>query len=224
MVIGKSSKRPYGSFALLVTLALVASFVVATVAYAGVSAGVVGDTATSTGAGSEKTGDGRAFKNKKKGTFIKMRSGQGDFEAQTRQARYGKMKAVAVKVNDDGDRVIYDAKTDSLTLNGNFILVRDGFPMNIVNGGKIENLAGDAYAITSEAGDKVTVTDNGGTVNLKVEAGPNRADGDLRGSLGQFDSDTDPNNDLVNRNGVVVANVGAFLEGWRVQPGESMFG
>ena len=46
---------------------------------------------------------------------------------------------------------------------------------------------------------------------------------DLRGSLGQFDSGNDSSNDLVDREGTVVTNVDTFLEGWRTQPGESMF-
>jgi hypothetical protein len=41
----------------------------------------------------------------------------------------------------------------------------------------------------------------------------NRQDVGLKGSLGQFDSCTDPNNDLVDHDGDVMIDLNTFLEG-----------
>ena len=220
------ARRETQGRSLVLAVALLASPAVAAAAHAGVSAGVAGDTATGRGAGSETTGDGKTFENNKKGEFINERSSGGDyFEVQTKQNRIKKgstkVHNVAVKVNDDGDQVIHDAKTSFLTFNGAPLGMEEGPTFNIPKGGSVKPIS-NVYEITSEAGDEATITDRGKYAGVEIKAGPNRQGGKLRGSLGQFDSGTDPGNGLVDRDGDVVGNVGAFLEEWRTRLGESM--
>ena len=209
----------------MLAVALLASLAVAA-AHAGVSAGVAGDTATSRGAGSETTGDGKAFENNKKGEFINEGSSGGDYvEVQTKQNRIKKgstkVHNVAVKVNDDGDQVIHDAKTNFLTFNGAPLVMEEGPTFNIPNGGSVKPIS-NVYEITPEAGDEATITDREKYAGVEIKAGPNRQGGKLRGSLGQFDPGTHPGHDLVDRDGNMVGNAGALLEEWRTRPGESM--
>jgi hypothetical protein len=84
--------------------------------------------------------------------------------------------------------------------------------------------------ITSEAGDEVTLTVFARYINLEVQAGPTRQGGDMKGSLGQFDSDTDPTNDLAHPEDVQEASskewsaiIENFLEAWRLLLSNSMF-
>lgn len=164
---------------------------------------IAGDTVSSQGAGIEATGDLLVYKNKKKGAFIAMRADAGDFEVQTlrKALKRGSRKiynvAVGVKVNAQDDRVIYTAKTNILTLNGEPLTLTDGDPPTGIDGGGTVEKDGSFYTITSEAGETVTLLDVRKAVNLTIEAGPNREGGGLKGSLGQLDSDTDPTNDLV---------------------------
>ena len=190
---------------------------------------VKGNVTTSIGDPHETTGDGMKFDNMEVGDFIKMRSQAGDFELQTRQEPWEKNAQATVntlagiKVNSQGDKVVFDAKSGQMTFNGKPVTVEEGKPFEIPGGGTIEK-QGEQYVVTSAAGDKVSLLDRGSYLDLKAEAGPERRDGDITGSLGALDSDTDFKNDLVGRNGEQMDDIAKFIEDWKAQPGESMFG
>ncbi len=222
----------YRAFGLSLALALLLALLAATPALA---APIEGDTATSLGAGNETTGDMLVFKNKKKGAFVAMRANDATFEVQTlRQSiKRGSTKvynrAVGVKVNEEGDQLVYNTKTHLLTLNGLPLEMDNPSTTNLPNGGSIE-ANGGVYTITSEMGDEATLTVFAKYINLEVQAGPAREGGDMKGSLGQFDSDADPTNDLAHPDSVQAASSGewssmikTFLEAWRLLPGNSMF-
>jgi hypothetical protein len=227
-MIRKLSKRSYRVLALSGTLTLLVALLVAVTAQAQTTA-IQGGLVSSMDSGYETTGDGKTFKNNKHGTFVAMRANDSTFEVQTRRDHHGRHfrkvynVAVGVKANEEGDRVIYDVKPDQLTFNGSPYPISDGEGVVIPNGGQIDRLS-NVYTVTSESGDKVTLTVQRKWVDVKIEAAVSRQGGDMKGSLGHLDSDLDPNNDLVNRNGNVVTDVTQFLKGWRVLQGESMFG
>jgi hypothetical protein len=199
------------------------------------AAPVEGDTASSTGAGYETTGDMLVFKNKKKGAFIATRASDGTFEVQTlrQPIKPGSRKiynrAVGVKANVEGDRLVYNTRTQLLTLNGSPVEMENPSSLDLPNGGSVE-ASGSVYTITSEVGDKATLTVVGKIINLEVQAASTREGGDMKGSLGQFDSDTDPTNDLAHPGDVQAASSGewsttikVFLEAWRILLFNSMF-
>jgi hypothetical protein len=132
-----------------------------------------------------------------------MRAEAGDFEVQTlrKAIKRGSKKiynvAAGVKVNAEDDRVIYTARTNTLTLNGAPLLLTDGESATEIDGGGTVEKSGTFYTITSEAGDVVRLVDVNKYVNVEIQAGPNRQADELKGYLGQFDTDSDPNNDLV---------------------------
>ncbi len=179
----------------------------------------------------ETTADGLKFDNMKTGVFVKMRAKSGDFELQTRQDPWDRNPqatvntAAAVKVNKGGDIVKVDAAKDTITFNGKPIEVKEGEKFEIPGGGSITK-SGKGYEITSAAGDKVTTHDRGTYMDITADASPERVDGDVSGSLGALDSDTDMTNDFVARDGkqMDVNNTDAFIEEWRAKGEEDMFG
>lgn len=219
---------------LTLALATLLSALVATPAFA---EPVAGDKAMSWGAGNVLTGDSLAFKNKKKGAFVAMRAEAGDFEVQTlrKALKRGSKKiydvAVGVKVNAEDDRVVYTAKTNILTLNGEPLALTDGEPPTAIAGGGTVEKSGTFYFVTSEAGERVTIVDVNKWVNVEIQAGPGRQGGDLKGSLGQFDSDTDPTNDLVfpedqfqaASSGDFLRHVNEVLNSWKLLLSGSFF-
>ena len=195
------------------------------------AAQVKGFNSSSIGDPHETTADGFKFDNMKTGTFVKARAKTGDFELQTRQDPWDRNPqatvntAAAVKVNKDGDVVKVDAANDTITFNGKPIEVKEGETFEIPSGGSIKKTA-EGYEITSAAGDKVTTHDRGTYMDVTMEASAERVDGDVAGSLGALDSDTDMTNDFVSRDGkqMDVNDPNAFIEEWRAQEGEDMFG
>ncbi len=191
---------------------------------------VKGFSTSSVGDPHETTADGFKFDNMKTGVFVKARAKSGDFELQTRQDPWDKNPqatvntAAAVKVNKGGDIVKVDAAKDTITFNGKPITVKEGEAFEIPGGGKIEKNA-EGYTITSAAGDKVNTFDRGTYMDVAMEASPDRVDGDVSGSLGALDSDTDMTNDFVGRDGkqMDVNNTDAFIEDWRAKGEENMF-
>ncbi len=234
-MIEKATRARYGSFAL--SSALLVVLMVLLAAPPALAEPIQGDRATSLGAGYETTGDLLVFKNKKKGVFVAMRANDGTFEVQTlRQPRKARLqeglqqRAVGVKANEEGDRLVYDTKTQLLTLDGQPLQMDNPSTTNLPNGGSIE-ANGNIYTITSEMGDRATLTVVGKFINLEVQAGPTRQGGDLKGSLGQFDSDADPTNDLAHPDSVQTASstgwltiIVVFLESWKILLPNSMFG
>lgn len=192
---------------------------------------IKGASTTSIGDPHETTGDGFKFDNMKTGVFVKARAKSGDFELQTRQDPWDKNPqatvntAAAVKVNQGGDVVKVDAAADTITFNGKPITVEAGKPFEIPGGGQITK-SDKGYEVTSAAGDKVSLQDRGTYMDVMTEASPDRVDGDISGSLGALDSDTDVTNDLVGRDGkpMDLNNTDGFIEEWRAKGEEDMFG
>ena len=213
---------------------LVSAFLVTLLAsQAAVAEPSVGDTVSSQGAGTEATGDLVLFKNNKRGAFVAMRADAGDFEVQTlrKSLKRGSKKvynvAVGVKVNAQDDRVIYKAKTDTLTLNGEPLALVDGEPPTGIDGGGTVEKDGSLYTVTSEAGDQVVLLDVRRRVDITIQAGPNRQGDELKGSLGQLNSDADPSNDLVFPEDQAQATsaqfIARFLIAWAPSLIDSMF-
>jgi hypothetical protein len=189
---------------------------------------VQGNKFSSVGDPHETTGDGLHFDNQQEGDFIKMHAKSGDFEVQTRQGPWDKNPQakvntmVGVKVNSQDDKVVYDAKTKQMTFNGKPIEVKPGEDFQIPGGGSVSKTP-DGYEIKSAKGDKVDLKDRGNYVDMTGEVSPDRADGDVVGSLGRFDADTDWRNDLEGRDGKQLNSTDDLINDWKVKPGEGMF-
>jgi Ca2+-binding EF-hand superfamily protein len=198
-------------------------------------AAVDGRTFKSWGDPHEVTGDGGKFDNMKEGSFVKARSATGDFELQTVQGKdkSGRWPGATVNhaaaVKAGKDTVAYNGLTKTLTINGQPKALKDGETFKLPDGGSVTKTK-DGVTITSPKGDKVNVHQKDNYIDVSGEIGPNRKDGEVRGSLGNFDADKDANNDLVGRDGKVVgspkdkAAVDKFIEQWRTKPEENLFG
>ena len=190
---------------------------------------IAGGSFSSVGDPHETTGDGMKFDNMQTGNFVKLRAKSGDFELQTRQDPWDRNPqatvntAAAVKVNAQGDKVAYDANTGALTFNGKPVTVTADKPFEIPGGGRIE-ASQDGYKVVSAKGDAVNIMDRGTYLDVTGEVSADRRDGDVTGSLGRMDSDTDWSNDLVGRDGKDIKDVNAFIEEWRVKPEEDLIG
>lgn len=190
---------------------------------------IKGGGVTSVGDPHETTGDGMKFDNMRVGNFVKQRAKSGDFELQTKQEPWDRNPqatvntAAAIKVNKTGDVVKIDASKDTISVGGKPITVKDGETFEIPGGGSIKK-NGESYEVTSAAGDKVTAMDRGSYMDISSEAGPERRDGDISGSLGRLDSDNEAGNDLVGRDGKPMEDQEKFLDEWTVQPGEDLLG
>ena len=196
---------------------------------------VNGRTFSSVGDPHETTGDGGKFDNMKEGNFLKARSASGDFELQTVQGKDKSGRwpnatvnhAAAVKAGKD--TVAYNGLTQILTINGKPKTLAEGENFKLPDGGSVANTK-DGYTIKSPAGDRVDIRQGDKYIDVSGEIGPNRKDGEVRGSLGNFDADKDAANDLVGRDGKVIgapkdkAAVDKFIEAWRTKPGENLFG
>lgn len=194
---------------------------------------VQGRTFTTWGDPHEITGDNLKFDNMKRGEFVKLMSATGDFILQTRQDAWIKNPmatvntAAAVKLG--ADLVVYDLNTKSLKVNGLEVSLEPGTVINLPDGGKV-TVNADSIDMVSPRGDKVSVLFKENYIDVTGEVAASRKDGEIRGSLGAFDNDTDGANDLMGRFGK--QNMGAasnqkvldaFLETWRASGGESLF-
>jgi hypothetical protein len=183
----------------------------------------------------ETTGDGGKFDNMKEGNFLKAKSASGDFELQTVQGKDKSGRwpnatvnhAAAVKAGKD--TVAYNGLTQTLTINGKPKTLAEGENFKLPDGGSVAKTK-EGLSITSPAGDRVEILQRDNYIDVSGEIGPNRKDGEVRGSLGNFDADKDAANDLLGRDGKVVgppkdkAAVDKFIEDWRTKPGENLFG
>ncbi|MEB3223395.1 MAG: hypothetical protein VKS61_15070, partial [Candidatus Sericytochromatia bacterium] len=198
-------------------------------------AAVDGRTFKSWGDPHEVTGDGGKFDNMKEGSFVKARSATGDFELQTVQGKdkSGRWPGATVNhaaaVKAGKDTVAYNGLTKTLTINGQAKALKDGETFKLPDGGSVSKTK-DGLTITSPAGDKVNIHQKDKYIDISGEIGPNRKDGEVRGSLGNFDADKNGDNDLVGRDGKLVgspkdkAAVDKFIEQWRTKPEENLFG
>lgn len=183
----------------------------------------------------ETTGDGGKFDNMEEGNFVKARSASGDFELQTVQGRdvSGRWPNATVNhaaaVKSGNDVVAYNGIDKTLTINGEAKELKPGQSYDLPGGGKV-NVTDKGVTITTQAGDVVDITQRDNYIDVRGEVGPDRKDGEIRGSLGVFDADTDASNDLVSRDGTVMGNMkdqavlDKFIEEWRTKPEENLFG
>lgn len=194
---------------------------------------VQGRTFTTWGDPHEITGDNLKFDNMKRGEFVKLMSASGDFILQTRQAAWSANPtatvntAAAVKLG--ADLVVYDFDDKTVTINGIDVPFTPGKEISLPDGGKVK-INADSIDMVSPKGDKVSVLIKETYIDVTGEVAASRKDGEIRGSLGAFDNDTDGANDLMGRFGKnamgPAANekvLDAFLETWRASGGESLF-
>lgn len=187
---------------------------------------------SSTGDPHEVTGDGNTFDNQKVGDFIKIRSKTGDLVLQSRQTaspdnsdvKYN--TAIALKV--EGEVITYDAKDDDkIKINGKEYRLKPGFFLTLPHGaGKLTRDDNGDFRIETKDSDVINLKrklDGMPHLDISGNISSFRRDGEVRGSLGAFDTDKNAANDLVGRDGKAIKDVNQFLEEWRVRKDESLF-
>ena len=188
----------------------------------------------------EVSGDGLKFDNMLTGTFTAFQSASGDLVLQKYQEKDEKgrwagatlNKAAGIKVGDN--TISYDIKGDQLTINGKKVSTAPGSSYNLPDGGSVSIAANGHINVKSAMGDKITIEKQDGYIDFRGEVSSSRPSGSVFGSLGTFDADTDPTNDLRRPDGSVFpitydpnksannqivegqAYVDKFLELWRV--------
>lgn len=191
---------------------------------------VSGRNFSSVGDPHETTGDGLKFDNMKHGDFVKLKSVSNDFVLQTRQKPYVKNPeatvntAAGVKLGED--KAFYDGETNTLTVNGEKVSMTPTRTINLKDGGKIQ-ISDNGLRLTSPQGDAVNIVRHASYIDVTGTISEFRQDGEIRGSLGAFDSDNDRDNELMGRFGTKpIGNPSNpydrddFLEEWRVRPYE----
>ena len=193
---------------------------------------ITGGTFESWGDPHEVSGDGLKFDNYKIGTFVAFRSAEGDLELQKRQARLNDKETgifnVEASLTVGTNQIAYAAGSNSLTINGQRKSVKPGETYTLPDGTKVtigfaKNRKGEkqegqpSISIHSPKGDRITLQDQGNYLNFEGAISSRRASGSVFGSLGTFDSDSNPHNDMRFPDGTVTKDVEAFLEAWRVR-------
>ena len=199
-----------------------------------------GGTFRSHGDPHEVSGDGLKFDNYLTGTFTAFQSTSGDLVLQKFQEKDDKgrwagatlNKAAGIKVGDN--TVSYDIRGDELTINGAKVSTKPGSSYALPDGGSVSIATNGDITVNSAIGDKITVEKRDGYIDFRGEISASRPGGSVFGSLGAFDEDTDPTNDLIRPDGTAfpityAANksannqigenqsyVNQFLELWRV--------
>ncbi len=188
----------------------------------------------------EVSGDGLKFDNMLTGTFTAFQSASGDlvlqkYQEKDEQGRWAGAtlnKAAGIKVGDN--TISYDIKDNQLTVNGKQVSSAPGSSYQLPDGGSVSVAANGNITVTSAIGDKITVEKRDGYIDFRGELAASRPGGSVFGSLGTFDEDTDPTNDLRRPDGSLFpityapnksannqigegqAYVNQFLELWRV--------
>jgi len=188
----------------------------------------------------EVSGDGLKFDNMLTGTFTAFQSASGDlvlqkYQEKDEQGRWAGAtlnKAAGIKVGDN--TISYDIKGDQLTVNGKKVSSAPGSTYQLPDGGSVSVAANGNITVASAIGDKITVEKRDGYIDFRGELAASRPGGSVYGSLGTFDEDTDPTNDLRRPDGSLFpitynpnksahnhvmegqAYVDQFLELWRV--------
>lgn len=199
-----------------------------------------GGTFRSWGDPHEVTGDGLKFDNMLTGTFTAFQSASGDlvlqkFQEKDEAGRWAGAtlnKAAGIKMGDN--TVSYDIRGDQLTVNGQKVSTAPGSSYALPDGGSVSIAANGNITVNGASGDKITVEKFDGYINFSGEVAPWRQGGSVFGSIGSFDEDKDPTNDLIrpdgtkfpityvaeksanNQVGESQAYVDQFLELWRV--------
>ncbi len=188
----------------------------------------------------EVSGDGLKYDNMLTGTFTAFKSASGDLELQKFQEKdeAGRWagatlnKAAGIKVGDNA--ISYDIRNDQLMVNGQQVSTRPGSSFQLPDGGSVSVGTDGNISVNSALGDTITIKKNDGYIDFEGSLAAGRPDGSVFGSLGTFDADTDPANDLKRPDGSVFpitynanksannqvmegqAHVDQFLELWRV--------
>lgn len=199
-----------------------------------------GGTFRSHGDPHEISGDGLKFDNYLTGTFTAFQSTSGDLVLQKFQEKDDKgrwagatlNKAAGIKVGDN--TISYDIRGDELTINGKKVSTAPGSSYALPDGGSVSVGKDGHITVNSALGDKITVEKRDGYIDFRGEVSASRPGGSVFGSLGSFDEDKDPTNDLIrpdgsafpityvpsksanNQIGEKQAYVNEFLELWRV--------
>lgn len=194
----------------------------------------------------EVSGDGLKYDNMLTGTFTAFQSASGDLVLQKYQEKdeAGRWagatlnKAAGLKVGDN--TISYDIRGDQLMVNGQRVSTAPGTSVQLPDGGSVVVGQDGNITVNSAAGDKITIVKQDGYIDFKGELAPSRPSGSVYGSLGTFDADKDPTNDLRRPDGSVFpidynpnksahnhvnndqAYVDQFLELWRVPTNQDL--
>lgn len=168
----------------------------------------------------EVTGDGHKFDNQMVGDFVAMRSKSGDLELQKRHENVNNQKNgvtfnTEASLKTNGDVIHFDSQSDVLSINGKAANLANGQSITLPGGATVTRNGGN-YTINTKQGDSFTFTDQGKYMDIEGKLSTSRADGEVIGSLGRFDADSDASNDLVMPDGTMAKDVNQFLEAWRV--------
>ena len=199
-----------------------------------------GGTFRSHGDPHEVTGDGLKFDNYLTGTFTAFQSASGDLVLQKYQEKDDKGRWAGATLNKaaglqvGNNTISYDIRGDQLMINGKQVSTKPGSEFKLPDGGSVSVAANGDITVNSAIGDKITIEKRDGYIDFRGEISSSRPSGSVFGSLGSFDADTDPTNDLRRPDGSLFpityepnksANnqigenqdyVNQFLELWRV--------
>ena len=169
----------------------------------------------------EVMASGRKFDNMKHGDFIALQSFDGDFMVQKRQEDFGGKATynTRIAVRFLKDIVIYDPKTDEVTVNGEKQKAKPARTINLPSGSTI-NVGHPTLTVTTAKGDVVKIIDQGKYSDIEGGVSKQRRLGSVYGELGMFADDREK--DLTLRSGFVTTNLDLFMEEWRVRPGEAL--
>lgn len=176
----------------------------------------------------EVSGDGLKFDNWKTGTFTALQSKSGDLVLEKKQEHVENTGADGSTVNTEAalkvgsDLIKYTAGTDKLNVNDKDITLKDGESLTLPDGGTLSR-KGNNYTVNTPKGDTITVQDKGKYLDFEGQLSAKRGDGEVTGSLGRFDADTDATNDLVKADGTIAKNVEEFLGNWQTNATNSLF-
>lgn len=174
----------------------------------------------------EVSGDGLKFDNQLVGDFIAMKSKSGDLMLQKRHENVGGQNNgvtfnTEASLQTGSDVIHFDSQNNTLTLNGKPTSLANGQTIALPGGGTVTRNGND-YTIKTPQGDRFTFIDQGQYMDIDGELSASRKDGEVIGSLGRFDADSDASNDLVMPDGSVAKDLNQFLEAWRVPYGQRL--
>jgi len=179
------------------------------------------------------TFDGLHYDFQALGDFVAVRSTQPDnpwgIEIRTATAPGATSITTALAAQLGDDRVTFAVgRSNPVYVNGAADTLQVGATQNLADG-TLARLSANAYRLTWNGGESVTVavTGQGGWLDWSVGLGPRDGPGSVQGLLG---SDSGQATDFQLPNGSVLSQslsneqiLGSFAEAWRVAPGASLF-